>query len=87
MLHQYNMDHRLLVSTRQPMADKAILLKARDRDNMADKKEYQCQTGSIMHPIVYIQPNIAFVVRKLVQFIDKPTTIYKKYIKILMQYL
>jgi hypothetical protein len=87
MLRQYDMDHGLLVSTRQPMADNAILLKARDGDDMADKKEYQRQTGSVMHPMVYTRPDIAFAVGKLAQFMDKPTTAHEKCMKTLMRYL
>jgi hypothetical protein len=48
------------------MVDKAILLKAIENNKLVPKQEYQHRIGSIIHPIVYICPDIAFAIRKLV---------------------
>jgi hypothetical protein len=48
------------------MVDKAILLKAIENNKLAPKQEYQYRIRSIIYPIVYIHPDIAFAVRKLV---------------------
>jgi hypothetical protein len=87
MLRQYDMDHTGVGLTRQPMADKAILLKAKEDDELAPKREYQRRIGSVMYPMVYTRPDIAFAVGKLAQFMDKPTTAHEKCMKVLMRYL
>jgi hypothetical protein len=66
------------------MADKAILLKATENNKLVPKQEYQRRIRSVIHPMVYTRPDIAFTVGKLVQFIDKPTTTHKKCIKVLI---
>jgi hypothetical protein len=43
--------------------------------------------GSMMFPIVYSRPDIAFTIDKLAQFIDKPNTSHARDMKTLLRYL
>jgi hypothetical protein len=87
MLRQYDMDHEAVAPTKLPIADKAILLKAREGDEMAPRREYQRRTGSVMYPMVYTRPDTAFAVGKLAQFMDKLTVRHARCMKTLMRYL
>lgn len=88
MLRQYNMDHGATSpATRLPMAKAADLMQAQDNDELTAKGEYQKRIGSVMFPMVYTRPDIAFAAGKLAQFMDKPTAKHAQALKSLMRYL
>lgn len=87
MLRQYDMDHESVMPTHIPMASQKILSKATDGDILTSKREYQQRVGSVMFPMVYTRPDIAFSAGKLAQFMDNPTNEHARSMKTLLRYL
>jgi hypothetical protein len=87
MLRQYDMDHESVIPTRTPMTNQKTLLKAQEGDELTSKLDYQKRVGSVMFPMVYTRPDIAFAAGKLAQFMDKPTIEHARCMKTLLRYL
>lgn len=86
-LTKFGITHAQYVSKKIPAADYHHLRPATGDDEMIDTTEYQQAIGSMIHPMVYTRPDIAFVLGRLSQYMAKPAKHHGLALKNLMRYL
>ncbi|KAI1005005.1 hypothetical protein K3495_g3211 [Podosphaera aphanis] len=72
---------------RIPAADHEMLRPAKEEDIRIDITEYRQAIGSLMYAMIFTQPDIAFVLGKLSQYMSDPARHYSSSLKNLMRYL
>ncbi|EDN93221.1 hypothetical protein SS1G_12167 [Sclerotinia sclerotiorum 1980 UF-70] len=87
MLNKFGITHGQHQAKKVPVADYTHLRPANDDDELTDVNEYQQAIGSVIHPMVYTRPDIAFAVGRLSQFMAKPAKHHSIALKNLMRYL
>lgn len=87
MLRQLNMDRESKFANRIPMTDQSGLRRTKAGDDIVPKRVYQQQIGSVMFPMVYTRPDIAFATGKLAQYMDNPNSRHARSMKNLLRYL
>jgi hypothetical protein len=87
MLQQMGMANESKFANRIPMTTQIGLTKTKPNDIKVPVRQYQQQMGSVMFPMVYSRPDIAFATGKLAQFMDNPNSSHARSMKTLLRYI
>jgi hypothetical protein len=87
MLRQLDMANDSKFANRIPMTTQTGLTRTKPGDIIVPRRQYQHQMGSVMFPMVYSRPDIAFAIGKLAQFMDEPNASHARGMKTLLRYL